>query len=366
MNHAEATELKVLLGGLAIRVIASVQAGAAELSDYDKERGLSRSPDGKWASNKTSSSTEATPPSSMGDMLELKDIEESISKVNKLDTDEKLGFINGCLKTDSGLDAIASTLKGAAKKGWDEAQKLLDKVRDINLERSWQAFNNGTQRLIKNIGETDLSQFLLGMAAFGIATWGVMSLVSGVGATIALPGIIGVALESGELGLIGKQLLKIASDAAWAFLKIGVLLPHLGLNMIANSLDKNPLPVNPTEAINTPEAIKELDPDSINSSEILKLYDVDQKEVESKINALETESKKEYDSGERNIKALAHILTLKDHLKKVEAIYRDYLEGKTKRRKAFDLRRLNKEIQSTKDDMKEAQSILDDMKLSKG
>jgi hypothetical protein len=353
------SQIKILTGLVAITVLCE----EAELSDYDKERGLKRGADGKWTSNKSEGSSDDIP-ATIGEVLSPLDIDKSIKSINSLDTKSKQGFIDSCLKNSSALDALVSTLSGLVKEGFESSRKLLDKITGNNLEENWKKFSNGVNKLISDtkdkISKVEIKpadifiEFTLGAAILGIATWGVMNVVTAGAATLALPGVIGEALAGGNLANVGLQLLKIASNGAWGLIKLGIILPLIGQSVISTAFGKGAKDESQaTEILDTEKAVKNLDTGKVTSDNILDLYDVNINKLNKYREDLKGKARNPT-SDATDASASARLFKLESRLKRIERFYHSYIKTSSKEGSTrLQLERLNEEIETLKKEISE-------------
>jgi hypothetical protein len=352
------SQIKILTGLVAITVLCE----EAELSDYDKERGLKRGADGKWTSNKSEgssddksvgSSANKTEDSSSGDIDNEKDIitpekalaplniDKAVKDVNKLDDKTKQGFMDCCLKNNQAFKALASALTGAVKDGFKEGEKLLKKVADSmdnsDVEKAWRDFSKESNRVIKESAKQSLQiakDIALGVGIVALASWGVMSALASGGAALALPGIIvGAATGTTTLGNVAFQVLKMAGYGMWAGLSLNVMLPKLS-KQIGQPIGGETL-----------KAVGKIKIPDTDSDEILALYDVSKNKVEQYKQGLEDKKKTEGESSGASIKLEA----LKNRLDLLEQSYKSFLEKSSSGESgAVHKDRLDNEIENLK------------------
>jgi hypothetical protein len=356
------SQIKILTGLVAITVLCE----EAELSDYDKERGLKRGADGKWTSNKSDGGSAGdidnekdiiTPEKALAPL----DIDKAVKDINKLATETKKAFVDACLRNNDAFKALASALSGAVKDGFQAGEKLLKKAADsIDVEKAWRDFSNESNRVIKEAAKQGLEIARgvgLGAALATAASWGVMSACAAGAAAVALPGmIVGSAIGTETLANVAFQVLKTAGYGMWAQQTLFVILPKLCKQI--------GLPIG-DEGLKAVAKTKVPDTDS---DKILALYDVSKDEVEQYKQGLEDKKKVEEKPSRAEAKledkkntesessgASNDLVGLRNRLDLVEKLYKTYLERSSlgesgaaqKKQLDAEILRIKKEIKAS-------------------
>jgi hypothetical protein len=211
---------------------------------------VTRGPGGQFASSPDNSggSSDAVKTQSQNfgaSVAKTLGLDKAAAAIAKLPKDAKAGF-DRILTDNPIVQDVSNKLVGETKDGFDAGNKLAKDLKGTDWKQIPKKFTDGVAALAEDI-KKNKQDYLVGLALAGAMTFGVASALSAGTLAQALPGVIGAAVETGDLTAVGLHLLQLFGKGMWAAIVGLIVVPLMGQVVIAKAFGVAPPEKTPEE-----------------------------------------------------------------------------------------------------------------------